>query len=754
MIINISEKKIIQNTLILFVWAILAIPTQAQVDGQLLDIPITKLDGSTVQFDNLGGMNLPQYSEIDFNRDGIMDLCAYDRASGIFIPFVNGGTPNTVDYSLANEYRDIFPKDLKKWALLRDYNNDGVMDVFAFSTIPGIAGIEVHKGAYDASSGWSFTKVQNFNASWDLITYPSSSGSQVPLYVSADDIPTIDDVDGDGDIDVLTFSIVGSKMEYYENQSVQMGYGADSLVFSLADQCWGQFIEAGSNSSITLSDNAMQCADLNRGAGLSSPRHTGSTSTIFDADDDGDKDILIGDIGSNRLVFMENGGGNWMNQKDDNFPSYSTTLDIPIFPMPFIMDVNNDGKEDFLAAPNGNGSSVNINVTHYYENTAATGSNFSFVQDDFLNGGGLDVGQRSKPAFFDYNADGLLDIVVGTDGFFQSIATYDARLILLENIGTATSPAYEVVDEDWLGFSAYSDRNLAPTFGDLDSDGDLDLLVGHNAGKLFYAENTGGTGAAVFNTVIVEYKSIFGGSEVVPEIVDLDGDGLNDILTGYKQGRAAFFKNIGTSTAPDFNPDRTVSPNIDGLGMIDTRKELGGFFALEGYCSPRVYYTDGVPYLLVGSFYGAIHQYENIQGNLTGTFTEVTDNYANIYEGHETSFDIADMDDDGYYEIVVGNTRGGLSFYDTGLKILSTSIEEHSLAMDWDLFPNPTSEILEFRSDDENMDVEISISDVSGKRMMPKQKGRQLNLSHLPTGIYIASVYINNVPYSKKIVKL
>ena len=76
-----------------------------------------------------GGMNSCQFSDIDLNLDGIMDLFVFDRYGNRILTFINGGTPDSVDYSYAPQYKENFPK-LYDWVILEDYNADGKKDIF------------------------------------------------------------------------------------------------------------------------------------------------------------------------------------------------------------------------------------------------------------------------------------------------------------------------------------------------------------------------------------------------------------------------------------------------------------------------------------------------------------------------------------------------------------------------------------------------------------------------------------------------
>ncbi len=740
------------------------VPLFTQIAGERMDINVKKMNGSDYLQPFIGGMNNPQFSAADFNNDGVLDLLVFDRAGYISLTFINQGTPNEIDYVFAPQYAKNFPEKLNSWVLMADYNNDGAYDLFTYSNAPGIPGIELYRGFFNGDDELSFEKYDNPRLSSGLLSYPLSNGLDVGIYAAYVDIPSFLDVDFDGDLDVMNFSQAGNKIIYYQNQSQEMGYGADSLIFLAADECWGEFLESGTSSDILLSNNPAECADEN--LSLSGGAHAGSTLACWDSDDDGDIEILVGDITINTLGYLKSSAtGNddspWFDELDAAFPSYNTPVDIPIFPAPFVLDLNNDGRKDLVAGPNDEGASVNKEVAWYYENTSDSGeAAFNFIRKDFLVGDGVDLGQGSKPAFFDYNADGLLDIVIGTDGYYNGGVNFDTRLVLFENTGTSTVPEFTMVDEDWLGFSQYTDRNLAPAFGDLDGDGDMDLLIGQTDGDIFYAENTGSDGPAVFNTIIPEYQSIFGGVKCVPAMGDLDGDGLMDIITGYKQGRMAFFKNIGTPGNPAFEGDKTIAPNVDGLGNVDVRvMYFGSAIDQRGYAAPKFFMENGTePRIICPNYFGDIFIFSNVQDSLNGTFTEDTNRYADIREGHQVAIDIADIDEDGYFEIVVGNFRGGLSMFNTDIisdEDLIIDVDDVvEIPSDFKIVPNPAHDRIQIFSQMDLSGGEIGLLDLNGRWVRSMKKGKSIDLVDLPSGVYIVSFSLGEYRIMERIVKL
>ena len=62
------------------------------------------------------------------------------------------------------------------------------------------------------------------------------------IIISEVDIPSFIDVDGDQDIDVLTFKQSGGYVEYHQNQSQELYGNCDSLIFELKTDCLGRVL--------------------------------------------------------------------------------------------------------------------------------------------------------------------------------------------------------------------------------------------------------------------------------------------------------------------------------------------------------------------------------------------------------------------------------------------------------------------------------------------------------------------------------
>jgi len=107
-------------------------------------------DGQSLPLAIAGGMNLPQFSEVDLDNDGIKDLFVFDKEGDAIAAFKNVGISGTIKYEYQPGLLVHFPK-LNKWSLMVDYNQDGAPDIFAYPSQLGVAGIEVHKGHWEGN---------------------------------------------------------------------------------------------------------------------------------------------------------------------------------------------------------------------------------------------------------------------------------------------------------------------------------------------------------------------------------------------------------------------------------------------------------------------------------------------------------------------------------------------------------------------------------------------------------------------------
>ncbi|TAE46770.1 MAG: hypothetical protein EAZ89_19410 [Bacteroidetes bacterium] len=583
-----------------------------------------------------GGFNTPQFSATDLNGDGENDLVVFDRTGAVFSVFLRDTLTGQLVY--AHSYRSLFPAEAESWALLRDVNCDGKADIFTSNEGQNSVRLYLHSGTATQPA---------YSLSGPALTTPTG-----PVYTAAADLPDVVDVDNDGDLDYLAFDASGSHVVWYKN----IAAACDTPSFMKEDNCWGDFTESGISNEVTLNT---PCKRSETGP----PGHAGSTVCAFDNDSDNDKELLLGDLNADVLVYLLNGGSAasaQMTQVVTGFPDYDTPAQVEQFLGAFYVDVNEDGDKDLLTAPNANNISQNIDNVWYYENLGQGGiSYFALQQEDFLGSEMIDCGEDSQPVFFDYNGDGLMDIVAGNQLYKHPLYPESGTLTLYKNTGTATAPAFELITRDYLGISGLFNPALTairPAFGDIDADGDADMLLGDRSGTLHFFRNTAASGQPPsLQLESAGYQGIDVGDAATPQIVDLNRDGLPDLLIGEKAGNLNYYANQGSAANPVFVLQSATFGGVDVYVPCCT-----------GYSVPWVYENAAQEYeLLVGAESGEVFHYTQVEGNLNGTFTLTTTSFGSIKEGLRAAPAAADLDGDGRLEWACGNRRGGIGLYTT-----------------------------------------------------------------------------------------
>lgn len=724
-----------------------------------------EVNGRSLENPLIGGLLAPQFVSFDLDGQGPEDLLVLERNGDVLLPFINNSTPGNPDYTFAPEYIQYFPK-LLRFLKMEDYNNDGKKDIFTLSS--KVFGFEVWKNVSEGEE-----------IEFELVEFNSVAGNYIPiqagegysqLYVANIDIPAVVDIDDDGDLDILTFEQEGSFLNYYQNMVVESGLSPDTMAYKLNDLCWGKFFETGSNETILLSDDRNACAfEMIGNDPTSSERHAGSTVTVFDSDGDGDLDLLLGDIGNQGLVFLENDevdGKAFMVDQDTNFPQYDEATDIYIFIGSFFIDIDNDGKRDLITCPNNELGSDNVNHIWYYRNIGEDDAPiFELIQKDFLHETTLQMGHASMPCFLDYNQDGLLDLLVGMDYINQNGSQTSLSLFLYENVGSKNEPSYRLVSNDYLGLRDVlpaEEGFLAPAVGDLDGDGDDDIIVANKESRILYFENIAGANQPYeFENFIYNFHNIRVGSNGKPAIIDLDEDGLADIVIGEKnnngnaqtedKGSLNFYKNIGSIGNPLFAEDEDVHPNTSTLGNVFTANTGSS----TGGSAPCFFESEGELMVAVGSRGGNLYLYDDIYGNIYDSFNEISDSLPIFRLGKRTSPAIADIDNDGYHEMIVGNDSGGLWAFNTMIKSDEISSTQEVEGSGINIYPNPTNQTIQVFLK-ESTSTEFNIYNLDG-RLVGTDKTDKLatgyDVSDLQSGVYILSFEVEGKIQNERFVK-
>ncbi|MFQ5910748.1 MAG: FG-GAP-like repeat-containing protein, partial [Thermoplasmata archaeon] len=320
-------------------------------------------------------------------------------------------------------------------------------------------------------------------------------------------------------------------------------------------------------------------------------------------------------------------------------------IDVGGYAAPALADLNDDGDLDMISGEN-NGS------LFYYQNTGTIISPV-WSQDSFIHRLSS-LGVRAVPEFADLDADGDLDLTVGLA---------DGTLRHFENAGLPNLASWL---EDSGLFSGMDVGNFnAPAFGDLDDDNDFDLALGKEDGTLVYYENAGTNVSASWTLNASMFPGIDVGDNSAPELVDMDTDGDLDLVVGNATGCVHLYRNTGTVSQPSWAYDPLVFDFMNtglskkpGQYATPVFSDVDGDGDLDFISGPdNAAFGSLVLYFNTGTRFSPVYDqlYPGMFNNVRGGATDGTRDHS--------APEFVDLDGDGREDIAVGTNDGWLTFY-------------------------------------------------------------------------------------------
>ena len=381
-------------------------------------------------------------------------------------------------------------------------------------------------------------------------------------------------------------------------------------------------------------------------------------------------------------------------------------LYVGLLAKPSLIDISRDGKTDLIIG--------NVNGTiQYYQGTDA-GFEEKVGDDNPFNA--INVGRNSAPTFANLDDDGELELVIGNangnlkyydlvegqnniwtwterkgsgdnpNPFHDIKVGYDAvptfadldddpDLELVIGNGYGTLHYYDLVkdssdDNTWTWKRKTNSNNpfhnidigenSTPTFANLDTDTDLELIIGGQDGTIKYYDLSG----TMWNKMIYTknpFRGVHaGGPSSSPVFANLDNDPGLELVVGTGEGILKYYDSI-----EEFNNNSSTLHLkwVHQTNPVNPFKDISlGWFAYPSFAN--LDNDDPDPELIVGTQYGSLKYFDQINGKWMEQEDQKNNPFYRVNIGLYSGHTFANLDSDPQLELVIGTSSGHLKYYD------------------------------------------------------------------------------------------
>ena len=376
--------------------------------------------------------------------------------------------------------------------------------------------------------------------------------------------------------------------------------------------------------------------------------------TFCDIDGDNDFDLIVGSDWARVTLFLNEGNSNNPNMVLVTDTLVSAPYYVPLSQQPnrtILCDIDNDGDKDLfmgyiLDEPFWTGR------LSFFENMGDSGIyTFEFVTEYYQ---GIETNNNPYPVFIDIDNDSDLDLFFGEGPYYSTTA---GRICFYRNEGTPENAVMDSVTSYFMNIDIGDE--CIPSFIDIDNDGDYDMFLGDEDGKIHYYRNDGSPEVYDFTFVTDEYAGVDVANIASPTFTDIDGDGDFDLFVGERswgqddrRGDINFYENVGTADSAVFEPvtQNFLSIDIGNMAVVT-------FADID---------NDTLPDMFIGDLDGNINYFSNNGTESHPAFAFETETFEGIAANSQSRPTFGDLDNDGDLDMIAGRVSfntGSLHLY-------------------------------------------------------------------------------------------